>query len=82
MDGQGSATWFLESYPLLITDSCCHTNFYDTYPYPQHDMLPPPPRGKLLLELTNLQVVKGRMAPIAGQNNHCLFENEAMNKAF
>ena len=27
----GSAAWFSESYPLLITDSCRHTHFYDEF---------------------------------------------------
>ena len=27
--GRGSPAWFSESYPLLITETCWHTNFYD-----------------------------------------------------
>ena len=27
----GSAAWFLERYPLLITETCCHTHFHDGF---------------------------------------------------
>ena len=30
-DGQGSAARFSERYPLLITETCCHTHFYDEF---------------------------------------------------
>ena len=30
-DGQGSAARFSERYPLLITESCRHTHFYDEF---------------------------------------------------
>ena len=31
MDGRGSAARFSERYPLLITERCCHTHFYDEF---------------------------------------------------
>ena len=31
MDGRGSAALFSERYPLLITETCGHTRFYDEF---------------------------------------------------
>ena len=31
MDGRGSAARFSERYPLLITETCGHTHFYDEF---------------------------------------------------